>query len=365
MPSELQRENYQSLAAQVANRILREIEQKVWVGWLPGERVIAERLQVSRKTVRKSLALLQHRGTIITKHGLGHEIVTKKTASSSESAEMNVGLLAPEAIGQLRPFTALWVDALRVLLIEKNIRLNIFPGYRYFTQHPDKALSRLVSQTPQHCWVLAYSNEQVQNWFQQRGVPCVIAGSSHPGMELPNVDLDYFAVCRHAVGVLLRHGHRRIGMLTKMSQRAGDLESEAGFSAGIRTPSYEDVIPHLMRHDGSVESVSRLLNRMLDVAASPTALIIANPAYYLTTVTLLAQRRLRVPQDISLISRDDDRYLSFVTPSPARYTCNPKTFAKKLMHPLLLQISGERILHHSYRIDSQYVPGESVAQRNQ
>lgn len=354
-------DSYQSLPHQVAVRIEREIGTRTWVGWLPGERTVAESLQVSRKTVRKAIAILKREGRIRTVHGHGHEIVSRQRPPPKAHAEPTVGLIVPESLEQLRPFTALWVDALRALLIGQGVKFSTFPGHRYFSQRPENALARLVKQNPQGCWVLAHSNERVQQWFQTHEVPCVIAGSSHHGLDLPSVDLDYFAVCRHAAGVLLRHGHRRIGFLTVSSQRAGDLESEAGFSAGARQPGYGEVTPHILRHDGSVAAVNRILGRMFDLAAAPTALLIANPVYYLTTVTFLAERRLRVPQDVSLISRDDDTFLAYLSPAPARYSTNPRSFAKRLMQPLMLQLAGEKLPHASFRIEPTYLAGLSLS----
>ncbi len=351
---------YASLVEQVAHRIVQEIEGETWVDWLPGERSVAETLQVSRKTVRKALGVLQSQGAIRTVQGRGHEIAARPR-TRTRPASLTVGLLTPDSLEQLRPFTALWVDVLRSLLIQGGFRLATFSGHRYFTQRPEKALARLVSQNPQSCWVLAHSNERVQQWFQDAGKPCVIAGSSHAGLALPSVDLDYFATCRHAVGSMLRHGHRHVALLTKHSQRAGDLESEAGFSAGARQPGYGEIVSHVLRHDGTVAGVDRMLSRMFELRSPPTAILVVNPAYYLTTVTFLAQRRLRVPQDVSLVSRDDDPFLAYLNPSPARYTCHPRTFAKRLLQPLLLQLRDERLGQTAYRIEPKYVPGDSLA----
>jgi len=218
-----------------------------------------------------------------------------------------------------------------------------------------------VRQNPQTCWVLAHSNERVQAWFQEKRVACVVAGSNHNGLDLPSVDLDYFAVCRHAAGVMLRHGHRRIGFLTALSHRAGDLESEAGFSAGARQPNYIGVTHHVVRHDGTVAGINRILTRVLGLASPPTALLVANPSYFLTTITFLAECGLRVPQDVSLISRDDDIFLSYVTPGPARYSCNARTYAKRLHQALMLQLRGEKLPHSAFRIEPKYLPGPSLA----
>ncbi len=357
----LRSSTYQPLAAQVAARIAEGIAAGTWQEWLPGERALTATLQVSRKTLRKALLQLQRDGVLVTTHGLGHRIAAGTAVPATTPAVASIGLLTPESLENLRPYTALWVDELRALLIERDVRLATFAGHRFFNAHPDKALARLVQQNPQTCWVLAHTNEQIQQWFCDQHVPCVIAGSCHPGLDLPNVDWDNFAICRHAVGAMLRHGHRRVAFLTKQSQRAGDLESEAGFIDGIRRFSKAEVEPTVLRHDGTVEGVNRTLARLFNATVTPTALLVANPVYYLSTITFLAQRGLRVPQDVSLVSRDDDAFLAYVTPAPARYSCNAKTYAKRLLHPLQTILRGEAIAHPVHRIEATFVPNPSLA----
>jgi DNA-binding LacI/PurR family transcriptional regulator len=269
--------------------------------------------------------------------------------------------LTPESLENLRPYTAVWVDELRSLLTENGGRLAAFSGHRFFTGRPEKALARLVEQNPQRCWVLAHSNEQIQRWFNDNRVPCIIAGSSHPGLPLPNVDLDYFAICRHAVGAMLRLGHRRIALFTKQSQRAGDLESERGFEDGARSSVHPGVEALIVRHDGSVDGAYRSLARLFGLKTSPTAMLVANSAYYLTTIAFFSERGLRVPKDVSLVSRDDDAYLSYLKPSPARYSCNPKVYAKRLMLQLQISFSGDSGAHTIHRIEPKFLRGDSLA----
>jgi LacI family transcriptional regulator len=351
--------SYQSLSAQVAARIAEEIRAGTWQEWLPGERALTDSLQVSRKTLRKALAQLQRDGTLVTTHGLGHRIAIAAPPASARRADTTIGLLTPESLENLRPYTALWVDELRALLIEHGARLNTFAGHRFFNTRPDKALARLVQQNPQTGWVLAHTNEQIQQWFSDRRVPCVIAGSCHHGLDLPSVDWDNFAICRHAAGAMLRLGHRRVAFLTKQSQRAGDLESEAGFVDGVRR-SRAGAEPIILRHDGTAESVNRVLARVFGAATPPTALLIANPVYYLSAITFLAQRGLRVPQDVSLVSRNDDTFLTYVTPAPARYTGNAKTYAKRLLQPIQSILRGEPVTHPVQRIEPTFVAGASL-----
>lgn len=351
--------SYQSLPTQVAARIAHDIDNGTWVVSLPNERALAETLQVSRKTIRKSIAQLQRDGVIKTIHRRGHRIVTQAALTARPTVSM--GLLTPESLDQMPSHTALWVDELRALLFEQGIRLSAFSSRRFFSRGSAAALPHLVAQNPQTCWIMTHSNGAMQRWFLDHRVPCIIAGSCHRGVPLPNVDLDYFAVCRHAVGAMLRQGHRRIAFLVQQSQRGGDLESEAGFLDGAQRAAKMEVQPVIVRHDGSVENAWRMLARLFNSATPPTALLIAKPALYLTTVTFLADRGLRVGEHVSLISRDHDSFLSYLRPSPAGYSVSPKTYAKRLFSLVIAYSRNQPIANANQRIEPIYVPGQSLA----
>lgn len=350
---------YDTLATQVATRITNDINNGTWIDSLPSERVLAQTLQVSRKTVRKSITQLQKAGLIKTSRRLGHRIVASK--SPAARAEITVGLLTPEALDRMPSYTALWVEELSVLLLARGIRLTAFSSSRFFSRGSSAALTRLIAQNPQACWVLTHSNDAMQRWFVEQHIPCIIAGSCHQGHQLPNVDLDYFAVCRHAVGMMLRHGHRRVAFMVQQSQRRGDLESEAGFMDGAQKSAHADVSAMVVRHDGTVEGAWRMLNRLFDTSSPPTAVLVAKPAFYLTTVTFLANRGLRVGEHVSLISRDYDTFLSYLKPAPAGYALEPRAYAKRLFTTVLTYAQGQSVTRLSQYIEPKFVPGSSLA----
>lgn len=354
--------HFSSLTAQVAAALREEIDRGVWSEWLPGERTLTEALQVSRKTLRKALAQLQREGRVEPVHGLGNRIAARasSTAPAGAPGEPVVALLTPDPLERMRPYTSLWVNHLKTLLIEKGARLRTFDGRKYFTRHPGKALEKLLVQQPAACWLLANSTEATQQWFSEQAVPCVIAGSCHPGVDLPQVDLDHYALCRHAAGVLLGAGHRRVALLNERSGRAGDVESEAGFIAGVRESPHSDVLPLVIHHEHSPASLGKALQRLLEMPNPPTALLLSNAASYLTVISVLAQRGLRVPRDVSVVSRDDEPFLEFLVPLPTRYATNPHAFAKKLIKPLRQSLAGEAIVPRSTRILPNYTKGGSL-----
>ena len=84
------------------------------------------------------------------------------------------------------------------------------------------------------------------------------------------------------------------------------------------------------------------------------------PTDYLSVVTYLGQKELHVPEDISLISRIDDSFLSSVIPEPARYLGDPVHYARKLIRPVLKIMRGEFVSPRGVGFLPDFVNGGSV-----
>ncbi len=351
---------HRTVSSQISAHLRAEIEKGAWTDWLPSERALTHTLQASRNTVHAALERLRVEGVIETVRGVGNRVCGTPTRSPASEQGKSVGLLNPQSIRGLRSWTTLWVDELKDLLLQENCRLRVHEGLQFDRTNPGAALDRLVSQHPHDAWVLTLSSAATQRWFARRKLPCILAGTAFADVPLPHCDLDYRAACRHAVGVLLRSGHRRIALLNRESRRAGDLDSEAGFLEAAQA-SRAEVVTSIAWHRDDVTSVSRALAQLLDRKTPPTALLVSNSYAYLATATLLAQRGLRIPQDISLISRNDDPFLAAVAPAPARYVASPLAFAKKLLSPLLQLMNGERLARPQSLLLPKFVAGGSIA----
>ncbi len=351
----------QSLVAQTVAFLNAQIEAAAWRDWLPSERSLCELLQVSRNTLRAALAQMQKDGRIRPVHGAGNQIIAGVPAKAVRPRAQDVALLTPEPLERLRPMQSLWIDDMRSLLSERGVRLRVFHGHHYFSANPGRALQKLVTRNPHGCWILMLAGEHVQRWFNKNEIPTIIAGSTHPGIDLPFRDLDHRAMCRHAAGVLLGLGHRRLVLLTQKSRHAGDLASEAGFMEGVKQSRHADADAVVMYHEETVAGLAQVVRRILKLQPAPTALLIVHPHYYVAVASRLAQAGVRVPESISLISRDDDPFLSFVVPVAARYVVAPHVVAKSLLRPVLEILEGNPVTQRGSLLMPEFVRGESLA----
>lgn len=350
-----------TVASQLAQHLRGEIARGAWRGWLPSERSLSARLQASRNSLRTALRQLEAEGLVEPSRGRGHRVLAARPAPETPPGPRTVGLLLPEPIGRVRPLVALWIDELREMLPAHGCHLRVHTGRHYYGAQPARALERLVAQEAHAAWILTLSAEPLQQWFALAGVPALVAGSVFGDLDLPFVDADNRASCRHAAGTLLRHGHRRVALLLRRERRPGDAESERGFLEGMGRSRHAGVIAEVASCGDEPDSVASALDRLLRGRRPPSALIVCNPYIYLTVQSLLARRRLRVPEDISLISRDDDPFLPFVVPQPARYAISPHSFACKLLHHVLQLLEHRAVAPRQNRLLLKFVPGASIS----
>src|SRR5262249_48880107 len=151
-------------------------------------------------------------------------------------------------------------------------------------------------------------------------------------------------------------------MLTRESSSGGggDLTSELGFLDGLSRsgiPSAHGVVIH---HDTTKEDICRKLDSALRSSRPPTGLLICMTEHAVAVLTHLLNRGVRIPRDISLICRDGDTHLSYVSPSVACYSHSYQTQADRFCRRVVeLATTGVLPLKHR-RLMPEFNPGETV-----
>lgn len=349
-----------SLVAQTAGILRDELQAGASPRWLPGEHALCARLHVSRVTLRAALAQLEREGLVKASQGRRREVIPPRTPRPPLATSKVVALLSPLPLEAMQRFALYWIADLRAHLGEAGYHLELQDTRLCQTAHPERGLEALAQRLRPAGWVLYQSAAGVQQWFSQRALPCVIAGSRHADIQLPAVDLDYRATCRHAVGLCLARGHRCLAFLNPNQGLAGDQESEAGFLEAVRNfaePAVETVIA---THAGTLDSLGQRVEALLRRPRRPTAWLVSKPQHVLTVLSCLARRSVRVPEDLSVISRDHDSFLEHLLPGVARYVAPPVAMAHRISRTVLDQVAGGAVKPGSHWIMPEFVLGESL-----
>ncbi|MBL9214516.1 MAG: GntR family transcriptional regulator [Opitutaceae bacterium] len=344
-----------SLSGQVVEILRRELRRGRWPAQLPGETTLADLLQVSRSTLRAALGVLRREGLLQVAQGSRWRPAPGATARAPARSRTIV-LVSSQPLHQQSWFSILITDELRRHLHRAGYELQVRFLPQTARRVAGRQAERLTAQTRAACWILSSCSQELQRWFQRRPEPALVLGSCHQGVTLPYLRLDVAAACRHAAGVLHRLGHRRIGLLLPRSPYAGAGEVEQALRAACAGRSAEPVVRY---HEPGIRAIALAVDALRRSAARPTALIVMMPDDALTVLCHLLGRGCRLPGELSLVSLFDDLYLTRATPEPARYTCNPSGFVRRLAR-LAVRVARPGTPPPSVSVFPAFIPGATL-----
>jgi DNA-binding LacI/PurR family transcriptional regulator len=317
-----------SLVTLTAQSLRDSMQAGHWQGHLPGERELCERLQVSRHTLRAALQELERDGSVEVMDRQRRRIKVAAHDKKKTVRSRTIALISPRPLLEMSPSTVVMVDDLRDQLSRFGFSFEVHVSTACFTAKPARALEALTARSPAAAWLLFGSLAPVQNWFMRQQMPCLVVGSCAPEISLPSIDTDYRALCRHAGGMLCGKGHRHIAFIRPIGDYGGDLQSEQGLRealAGSHAPALQ-----VIQHDGTASNLCSVLDKALHSARPPTACVVARALHVVTVMMFLTQRGKRIPQDMAVISRDDETFLQHTVPAATRYASNTSQFARSV-----------------------------------
>lgn len=346
-----------TLVQQVAEILRQGIRDNVWSDYLPAEMELCRKFQVSRVTLRTALEILTQEGLVSSSQGQRRRVSPRQSAAPAAILNRLVVMLTEVALEQMGSVSVLMVDNLRAQLAKDGFELEIYSNPACFTRRPENALETFVREKSAAVWVLLRSTKPMQCWFTDRKLPCLLIGTPHPGIALPFVGTDYFALGQHAAWQFLRRGHHRLAVLMPMRPKAGDTLTVTGFRKACSQVEGAQMLE--IQHDGSPMGIRRSLALMTRKSA-PTGLLVAIPYYALTAVAHLVAMGLKNPGQVSVIARDSETFLDFMVPSVARYVIDTQSFSRKVARVVRVLEKGGKVPPRGELLFPDFVAGETL-----
>lgn len=347
-----------SLVQATVETLKEWIETRMLQGILPGELPLKHRLGVGRDTVRLALQTLTREGWVSApSRGKQRRVLHPPKGSGAPAAPLPVTFLSPYS--PVHRLTLMELEDLQLHLGEQNRPLRFVSPDVFHLRRPARQLERLVHENPSAAWILYVVGEQIQRWFSERGIPALILGSAFPGVKLPFVVDDWEASAFHAGIQLVRHGHRRVGILEYWERFPGLIAEERGLKRALTSarPSGSLLV---FKDDRAPASVAQSLHRAFSLPARPTALVLSSAPQVLTTLSWLASRGLRVPADVSLVSLADDSWFSDFYPPLTYYQSQPALMGRQITNRVLELVSVGQVRSESRRIARKYMAGATI-----
>lgn len=218
------------------------------------------------------------------------------------------------------------------------------------------------------------------------GVPLVLIDRAVAGLMVDRVATDNIAASEQAVRHLIAAGHRRIGIVAELADEesggletflasavAGDpIESETLYPSWQRLLGYIrahrieglPVDPFLTLRAGSYSALAAqaVVPRLMTSPEPPTALFTTDGTMSEGAMRALAELKLSIPQDVSIICFDDLDWMSFHRPGITTVAQPRLAMGEAAARMLLERIRGEDYPPRTVLMPAELIERGSVAQ---
>ena len=302
---------------QTTAHIRNSLRENRWGAELPGVLRLAKELDVSKDSVRAALRLLEREGVLAP----GGACRSRKAADSKKPAvsrqPMRVAILSYRLLrhengnGQ-----RLQLQIQRGLEAAGHVCI-FAPKTQECLRHDLKRIVRMVGATKADAWVVDSGSGELIEWFSRQETPAIGLGGRRSEAPLARVAVDLTSGFQEAVRRLIALGHRRIVLICPQVWRLpkpGHLVQVFLNELPAKSPATVDY--HVPAWEQTADGFHTLLESLFRITP-PTALIVIEPMQAVAVLSFLGQRGLRVPQDVSLITRTKDASLEWCRPALA------------------------------------------------
>jgi len=192
-------------------------------------------------------------------------------------------------------------------------------------------------------------------------VPVVLVDRDGASRRMDSVVVDHYAGGMDAMEHLLALGHGRIACVTGPSNSTPALLRLRAYANALRRAGIPYDKSLVFRGDFRSESGYAAVSALFSSEKRPTALFAFNDLMAFGAITALAERGLRVPEDVSVVGYDDILLSSFFNP-PLTTVAQPKKEMGRAAFRLLLdRINDESLPARSLRMNARLVVRKSTA----
>ena len=193
-----------------------------------------------------------------------------------------------------------------------------------------------------------------------RCAPVVNALGFVPQLGIPSVQIDNHAAAIEAMDHLYRLGHRHIGLVTGPAlSYVSDQRLRGARERAKKERAERNLV--VMNGDFSVDSGVVAGERLLGRKQPPTAIFCFNDEMAMGVIHTARRRKLRIPDDLSVVGVDDIRYARYTDPPLTTVAQPMRQMGEIAVRVLLDLLGGERVLSAEVTLPHTLVVRASTA----
>ena len=190
-------------------------------------------------------------------------------------------------------------------------------------------------------------------------IPVVLIDRYYEGTTLPYVTTNNYQGGLDATRHLLARGHRKISCIQGVQSSMPNKERVRGYVKAMEDEGLAQDID-IIGNEFSVQNGYLETKLLMSRQQRPTAIFALSNTIMLGALKAIREAGLRIPEDVALISFDNNLYMDYMTPSITRISQPVEDMAKLAVKILLDKIKGASNCGSQLRLSPIMVAGESA-----
>lgn len=190
-------------------------------------------------------------------------------------------------------------------------------------------------------------------------IPVVLIDRYYEDTSLPYVTTNNYQGGLDATRHLLSRGHTRISCIQGVQSSMPNKERVRGYVKAMEDEGLAQDID-IIGNEFSVQNGYLETKLLMSRAQRPTAIFALSNTIMLGALKAIREAGLHIPEDVALISFDNNLYMDYMTPSITRISQPVEDMAKLAVKILLDKIKGASNCGSQLRLSPIMVAGESA-----
>jgi len=300
------------VADQAAAFLRERIVAGHWPDKLPGIQSLAEECRISPVTMRAGVRLLE-KGGWIRNSGSGKNRVAAVPEGylKKERKHLNITILPGlPIVDEDSAFQRLVMD-LQHQLEGAGHQCRIAPTSQEQMGHDCERIARYVKKNPADAWVVIGGRTDVVSWFSRHSEPAICIGGGVLNEPIASTGMIQDRAFDDALSHLVALGHRRIIFLWPLYRLDPTSDHYIKIFGKVLTKAGTGLSAY---HVPAWKPDPRSLHAVLEKSfrfTPPTAIVTTYGKWMAGVLSFLADRGLKSPKDVSLLSMNEDDWFSW------------------------------------------------------
>lgn len=260
--------------------------------------------------------------------------------SLKTSKTYTVGVLAPNI---LSGFLTSIICRIQTILMKHGYS-TIIADYQEDKELEKKQLEMLLQKHIDGIIMFPQENEiAIMNMIKKYGIPLVLVNNIIEGSHEDAVLTDNVGGAYAAIEELIKHNHKRIGFVNGLDVMSSFKERAKGYFRAFEDYSIQVDDSLIVRGLHTIQAGYEGTLRLLDLENPPTALFVGNYHMALGALKAIAERKVVVPDQLSVITFDQLEFSFIMDPEISTIIQPQEEMGEKAALRLVQRMSGNTV----------------------